>query len=54
MKARAKMQMFKEEQENSKAAHQIQVWWAHMTGNFAAKMKARAKMQSRFNLFLEP
>merc|ERR1719272_1752297 len=46
MKARAKMQLHREEQENQKAAHHIQMWWHARTGNFAARLKARAKMQT--------
>ena len=45
MKARAKMQLIKEERAQTAAAHRIQVWWSRVTGGFAAKMKARAKMQ---------
>ena len=37
------MQGIKEHREQDGGAR-IQVWWSHITGNFAAKLKARAKI----------
>ena len=44
MKARAQMQMIKEEQEQDKAVRLLQMWWSRMNGSFAAKLKARAQI----------
>ena len=46
-KARAEVELRREEILNSNAARKIQVWWSRVTGTYAAKLKARAEVELR-------
>ena len=47
LKLQAKQHQDAEDKNKDEAAHTIQMWWHHVNGNFAARLKARAEVELR-------